>query len=273
MKSFLGKKVVGAVLMCALGLFTLGRVVDFEPGRAERFGSYLMYPLLMAQSHVVTPFKDYWASRRERVRLLNSHDRLEQECLALKAQLVALQATQDYMQDTAEARSFLGRYDATHAVIAQVLVKHLSDQSHFIIIDAGADKGITQDMVAVFQNFLVGRVVQVYPWYSKVVLISDKSCHVAAYCQETKATGIYQGLTTTTAASLNFVPHLQEVRVGDTLISSGDGLVFPKGFGVGRVASAQQNGLYHEVAIEPVLDIQALKYVVVMSKGSSGVTR
>ena len=36
-------------------------------------------------------------------------------------------------------------------------------------------------MIAVFKDCFLGRVVEVYPWYSKVLLITDPGCKVAVY--------------------------------------------------------------------------------------------
>ena len=67
-------------------------------------------------------------------------------------------------------------------------------------------------MIAVFKDCLVGRVVEVYPYYSKVILITDPTCKVAAICTSTNVKGIHEGMLSLTTTKLSFVNHLEEVK-------------------------------------------------------------
>ncbi len=99
-------------------------------------------------------------------------------------------------------------------------------------------------MIAVYKGCLLGRVCEVYPWFSKLELITDKSCKIAAHGLLSKASGIYQGTNSESLAQLNHVSHLAMLQDNDVLISSGEGLVFPRGFGLGKIKRFHVDGLF-----------------------------
>ena len=230
--------------------------------------SYVAYPVVMLQHTCVEPLKTICSHKRTLLELEQAAANLEQEKQRLQAQLVAAQATASFARDVKELLEFKNRYACLNAVLAQVIMKSVTDQAHFFLIDAGSNKGITKDMVAVYQNHLVGRITEVYPLYSKVTIITDKSCKIAAYCLTTQAIGIHAGLTNDAQCCLNHVSHLQQVQVGDTVLSSGEGLVFPRGFALGTVTACSINGMLWEIATKPLCDIHSIKYCYVLQKGN-----
>jgi rod shape-determining protein MreC len=137
------------------------------------------------------------------------------------------------------------------------------------LIDAGSSKGVEKDMVVVYKHCLVGKVTEVYPWYSKVVAITDRTCKVAVQCVNQKTTGIHEGTNDLGATQLKYVSHLEPIEVGDYLISSGEGLVFPRGLGVGQIVSCAQSGLYHVIEVKPLIDMQKIAYCTVIKRGAS----
>jgi rod shape-determining protein MreC len=251
----------GLVLGCALGYYLM-------PTLAHSIASYLAYPVLLVQHKYVTPLKQLFARKRERQLLETMVTQLQTEKEELNGRLVELQATTDYATHTQELAAFKKRYDCSYAVMTQVLMWHITDQAHSIIIDAGSNKGVQKDMVAVYNNMLLGRVIEVYPHYSKVVLITDASCKVAAYCVGTQTTGIHAGLNQTAGTVLHHVSHLLPLQENDMVLSSGEGLVFPRGFGLGRIKKFTLDGLLYHVDIEPLCDITQIQHCYVLQKGN-----
>ena len=182
-----------------------------------------------------------------------------------------LHALLHYDHDIKELADFKKRYEESHGHIAQILMKHFSDQSHFFLIDIGTRQGIKPDMVAVYKNCLIGKVAEVYPFYSKVVLITDKTCKVAAYCAQTHASGIHEGSNQSEQTMLNHVSHLSVMKEGDLILSSGEGLIFPQGFALGNVMSCKPNGLLYTVHVEPLVDMHALAYCLIIQKGAEAI--
>ncbi len=219
------------------------------------------------QHHIATPIKEYFAKKKSVSELQEQLAQLQAERDTILAQNIELHGIISFAQDTQELVEFKQRYNFTQALLAQVLVKNFSPQSHFFLIDKGSNSGAQKDMVVIYKDCLIGRVSEVYPHYSKVVLISDQSCKVAAYCAQSKATGIYQGSNEEWSARLDHVSHLSSLEMGELILSSGDGLIFPRGFGLGKIKNYQTEGLFHQVSIEPLVDLHAINHCYVVHKG------
>ena len=60
--------------------------------------------------------------------------------------------------------------------------------------------------------------------------------------------------------------HLCAIQQDNLIISSGDGLIFPRGFGIARVTNFHKNELVYTVSCKPLVDIHALTYCYVIEK-------
>lgn len=233
----------------------------------EQLASCCLYPFLVTQRSIVVPLQHWWQKKPDHA-LIVQLAQLKQERDSLLAESVALRATLNYSEHVHELFNFQQRYALENAVITQILLKHFSATEHYFLVDKGSIAGIVPDMVAVVHNNLVGRVAAVYPFYSKIVLVTDTSCKVAAYCSNTKSLGIYEGTNKQHEGVLSHVSHLQTMQEGDLILSSGDGLIFPQGFALGTVKKATVNDIYYQVEVTPLIDVAQLSYCFLLQKGA-----
>ncbi len=244
------------------------RLLTFRTGSLEMLCSYVLYPFLVAQHTFIVPVKlwfERWHVMHELEELVKrQHAELE----VLTAENIQLQSSRAHMNAISELIDFKKRYSAHNALIAQVLFKNFSDQSHFFLIDAGSRAGVAPDMVVVYKSCLVGRISDVYPFYSKVMLITDPACKVSAFCVPTGAQGIHEGTGVLHETQLSFVSHLATFHENDSVVSSGDGLVFPKGFGLGRIIASELKGFQYTIKIKPFLNLRSLTHCCVLQKGA-----
>ncbi|MBS1987643.1 rod shape-determining protein MreC [Candidatus Dependentiae bacterium] len=253
------------LIFCCLatGLFFVAhRVLFFKHGMLEDAISYATYPVLWIGNVVQ-------ATTNSCTDFFQSHAALRQQCQELQAQCDTLQgaltaqvAAAHYYEGSKELIDFLQRYDLENKLFAKVLIQHLDDDEHYYYINQGSSHGVTKDMVALYKFQILGRVTEVYPWYSKVMLITDKHCKVAAYTNTTNANGIVKGLNKLDECELIYVSHLLPISDDDLVLSSGQGLVFPEGFCLGQVArhALQEQALYHTIYVRPMVDFKAIKF-------------
>lgn len=206
----------------------------------------------------VQSFETAFQSKRELQRLLFISEHAHME---LVAQLTTLRAQQRYYDDIHELAVYRAQQPALQSSqIVHVVLKHVDTDGHYFLINSGAQQGVTTNMIAMINNHLVGRVSEVYPAYAKVQLITDKTLKVAACCAQTKAYGIYTGLGQSKHAILNFVDHLQEVTMGDMVLSSGTGLLYPAGLCLGVITNIVKKDINYEIAVQPLIDFEHLEY-------------
>lgn len=190
----------------------------------------------------------------------------EQERATLQAQLIELRAQQRYSDDIKELAHWREQYaHLRDARIAHVLLKHFGADGHYFLVSGGKADGLTSNMIAIIDNHLVGRVSELFPAYSKVQLITDKNLKVAACCAQTKAHGIYSGAGIINQTALNFVDHLQEVILGDMVLSSGTGLLYPQGLCLGAITNIIKNDIDYTIALKPLIDLEKLEYCFLIS--------
>jgi rod shape-determining protein MreC len=140
--------------------------------------------------------------------------------------------------------------------------------SKSIIINAGADKGINQNMPVVTADGIVGKTIEVVANTAVVQLLIDHNCKVSVIDQNTRAMGIirWQGGK---YLELGDVPVESEVAVGDTIISSGLGGIFPPSLLVGTVVYAQdkEGMLFKDIKIKPSVNFGSLEEVFIAIYG------
>jgi rod shape-determining protein MreC len=116
---------------------------------------------------------------------------------------------------------------------------------------------------------LAGRVVNAGAFESLVMPLYDVACFVSSRFVESRHEGIVEGQGIPEVPLLmRFIPRRarDEISIGDMVISSGMGGVFPAGINIGRVSriNYQQNELAMEVELEPSIDFSRLEYVFVI---------
>ncbi len=154
---------------------------------------------------------------------------------------------------------------ADNFIAAKVLARNPARILNTILIDLGSRQGLTPRMPVVTADGLVGRVLEVHEQTSIVQLLLDRNCRVSAVVQRQNRT---QGIVTCE----NGVFYLQnvgvrsDIEVGDVVVSSGLGDVFPGGLYIGRVESLGEAGqeLFRQVIIAPGVNFSNLEEVFVL---------
>ncbi len=147
---------------------------------------------------------------------------------------------------------------------ARVIAEDASSWFRTVMIDKGNEQGVTEGMPVVVAEGVVGRVVRSSPNFARVLLITDASSAVASLLQNNRARGICRGQGEQLV--FDFVLRQEEVRIGDRVVTSGMGGIFPKGLVVGHVKSVnrQEFGLFQAIEVAPTVDFSHLEEVLVM---------
>jgi rod shape-determining protein MreC len=133
-----------------------------------------------------------------------------------------------------------------------------------VLLDRGRNHGVFSGMPLICEQGLVGLVTATSRNASKGMLLIDRQAAVGGVVQRSRARGVVRGA----GAELvfEFVGRDADVAIGDELITSGLGGVYPKGLRIGRVlqvgeADAQ---LLRKARVEPAVDFGRLEQIFVM---------
>ncbi len=149
---------------------------------------------------------------------------------------------------------------------AEVIAYSPTARFKSILINAGMEKGIFKDMPAISPSGVVGKTVSADRYSAVVQLLFDPACKVAARLQSSRTQGIVAYLGGR-YLSLTNVPADQSVAVGDSVISSGLGGIFPEGLFIGRVIDARvkEGEMFYEIDIEPGTNFSLLEEIFIVT--------
>ncbi len=173
---------------------------------------------------------------------LQSKDDLKEELAELRLQ------QKNLLDNISEAAKF----DKTHNT-AQVIYRDFKNQ-HYLLVNRGSVDGVQKDMIVTAEGKFFGKIMQVDRFTSRVALMSDPSLAVVCQTLNSKHEGMCQGHGHILRADLNFISSLLNVKVGEPVFTTGEGLTCPKKFLVGFVKSVEKNGVYLAITLRLALD-------------------
>ncbi len=88
---------------------------------------------------------------------------------------------------------------------------------------------------------VLGQVYRIGPFSSEIILITDAEHALPVQVLRSGVRTIALGTGRSTALELPYVPQNYDVKVGDLLVTSGLGQVFPYGLPVARVTNVEQD--------------------------------
>ncbi|HLL21993.1 MAG TPA: rod shape-determining protein MreC, partial [Kofleriaceae bacterium] len=155
---------------------------------------------------------------------------------------------------------------------ARVIAAPLSPQFRVIRlrIDRG-DREVQPDMPVIAGTGPVGKVDKVYGDYADVMLVSDPRSRIDVSIKRTGARGVLIGLGASdsyackiTTLELAAKPDLR-AQVGDEVVTSGVGSVFPPGLVIGVVTKLSgDDGMFQNVEVRPAVDVSRVRAVMVL---------
>jgi len=150
-------------------------------------------------------------------------------------------------------------------VAAQVISLDPTGWFKSVIIDKGKNAGLRWDMPVVNASGVVGRIVSVSNNYAKVLLVIDQNSAVDSLTQRSRDRGMIRG-TSGQVCKMDYMAKSSDVVVGDLVITSGLGGVFPKGLPVGKISGVKEGEgkLFKMVDVVPCVDFSKLEEVLVI---------
>jgi rod shape-determining protein MreC len=134
-----------------------------------------------------------------------------------------------------------------------------------VLVDRGQTHGVRSGMPVISELGLVGLVTATSTRAAKAKLVLDRQSAVDGIVQRSRSRGIVRGRGTD-QLDFEFVVRGSDVRIGDVVISSGLGGVYPKGIRIGEVSSVSDPGseLLQTAKLVPAVDFGRLEQVFVM---------
>jgi rod shape-determining protein MreC len=212
-------------------------------------------------------FRDGWHNYADLRGVRKKNRELQDEVARLQMEQVRLKQDADQARRLQALLDFKERF-ISKTVAAQVIGTSGTEQSRVIIIDKGAHDGIKPDMAVITPDGIVGKIKDVFPLSSQVLLINDHDSGAGVILEHSRLQGIVKG-TSLGELQVTDIMSDEQIEAGDHVISSGGDRIYPKGFSVGTVISAtpdRDNDPFLAVKIKPSADLRRLEEVLVVTK-------
>lgn len=171
----------------------------------------------------------------------------------------------EQQQQNQQLKALLGDVKAqTKPTIVSPIVGRSADEWwKQVILGRGTQDGIDVGFAVTGIGGLVGRVIDVTPHTSRVLLISDPTSRVGATISRSRSMGLIQGKGSQIVV-MRFFEKVPDVKPGDTVVTSSVSRLFPAGLPIGRVKSVTlEKATSPEAIIELTAPINELEWVVV----------
>jgi len=207
--------------------------------------------------NVLSIVPDFFRTRVQNVALRKRVGELEQEIVTLKEQLLEEQRLKDLGEFASQVE--------TPKVVARVIGTNPTGWFSTVIVDKGSAHGVRKDMPAISSSGLVGYVMEVDLYSSKVLLLTDSNSKVSAIIQRSRAQGVVQG-DDEGGCLLKYLEPTADVTSEDVVITSGSSRIYPKGLLVGYVAEVktEAGSLFQWARVVPATNFRKLEEVAII---------
>jgi rod shape-determining protein MreC len=151
-------------------------------------------------------------------------------------------------------------------VASNVVARSLDRLGGSLTIDKGSADGIEPGRAVITPDGLVGRAERATPHQARILTLLHRECAVAARIERTRVDGVLEWeFGNQPTLDLRYVSSQEDVKVGDLVVTSGLGGIFPPGIRVGTVARVgiEPNGLMKEILVRPAVDLRSVEEILV----------
>lgn len=157
-------------------------------------------------------------------------------------------------------------------ISGKVINASVNKQHNILTLNVGAKDSIEVDMAVIGPLGIVGVVKSVSDHYSLVLPLINQQTRISSKLRSTNYFGTLKWNTNDyRMASLEGFEQHVPVSIGDTIVTSGFGAIYPEGVMVGRISSIEngEEGVFHDIKVELSTDFKRLSYVYLLRNNQS----
>ncbi|MCK4846173.1 MAG: rod shape-determining protein MreC [Deltaproteobacteria bacterium] len=231
-------------------------------------------PIQSAITSISRGIGDRWYSYIYLVDLKSENEELRENLTTLKAENNLLREALGRDQSISELKAFretLKGRNVTASVIGFSGLDIGGGWARTIILNKGSGDGVKVDTAAVTSLGVVGRIVHVDRFTSKVLLLTDPRSNVDIVLQRTRIKGLAEG-SGKGSVRLRYIRQIEDVKVGDRVVTAGLSGIFGKGLFVGEIVSVEEgkDNFFKDIEMRAVTEIKGLEDVIIMLTDEEG---
>lgn len=225
----------------------------------------LVAPIQYAADLPRTMFNDFYSLFSTRDQLLSSNQNLKREVMTLKSDLTLLD---QYREENQRLRKLLGSEFVRDEkkVVTEVMAVDTSPYRHQVVIDKGRTDGVYEGQPVINEKGIVGQVTFVAAHNSRVLLLIDPNNAIPVQNIRNDIRVIASGNGQSDEIQLEHIPTSTDIDVGDMLVTSGLGGVYPEGYPVAYITDVDKDTRreFASIKAKPVVDFDRLRYLLLI---------
>ncbi len=252
------------LVLAAIALMMVGKIDTVLVEGMRNRVTDAFAPILDAISRPAATAARFVESVHEVINLRGENERLRSENATL---LRWQQAAQRLDAENRSLRSLLNYKPelASSYITARVVADPGGAFVRTVVVTAGYRDGVRPGQAAVAGQGLMGRVVQVGEWSSRVLLVTDLNSRIPVVVEPSRQRAVMAG-DNSGQPKLLYIPGDTSLAVGDRVVTSGNGSMFPPGLPVGLVASVSDNA----IRIQPFVELGRVEHLQLVNFGLPG---
>ena len=227
---------------------------------------FLITPIQYLASTPSTFFSKFVEEKKTVEQLRQKIEDLEKQNTVMKINLQRIDVLEN---EVSRLRSIKSQVDNNlkNIKIAQITQKDVIPNKKSVQINVGSNYATEVGQTVMGVNGLLGQVVEVNVYSSKVLLITDNDSNVPAKIARTGQQIIIKGKSEDNLLEVPFLPNDSEIESGDLIITSGQANRFIPSLKIGRVVEVIRNEgeRFSQVIIKPLEDPDKISEVILSS--------
>lgn len=197
--------------------------------------------------------------------LLAENQKLNNQLLLMSEKLQQFDVIQKENRQLRELLQAPLRIDS-RKMVAELMAVDKNPYSQQVVINKGAIDGVYLSQPVIDDKGIVGQVTEVGTTNSRVLLIADVTHAIPVRSLRNDIRFIANGSGSLNELYLEHVPHSVDIKVGDILVSSGLGKVFPEGYPVAQVTQVvrDESRPFAQVVVSPVAKLDRLRHLLLL---------
>ena len=256
---------LGLVLACFL-IMLIGKLDAVLVDKVRSSFVNALIPIVDVMSHPVASLTEVVNNLAALPGIRETNIKLERENLYLRQWYLAARKLQ---AENKQLHALLSSVSNTNRayITARVVASFSGPFKNSLVVNAGLAQGVENGQAVLSQQGLIGRVVEVGKYTSRVLPITDIKSRVPVVLETNRLRAIMVG-NNSSSPNLAYIPQGSQLVVGDRIYSSGDGDVFPAGLPVGVVlvvdgedASVQPFEKFNKVQFVRIVKLQQPSFI------------
>jgi len=266
MKTIFGRRFPASVKISIIVVLSLGLIFSTESlTPARQYLSTLFSPLQFIANAPLDVLDTVSENVKSRETLVKENAALRQLELFVSDRLLTMKHLE---QENERLRALLGSPETTtlKKLIAQVQAVDSDPFRLQVVLNKGLKDNVFVGQPVVDEHGVVGQVVQVSQYSSRILLIADNSHAIPLRNQRNDVRLIGLGKGDVHQMELQYVTKNTDVKIGDMLVTSGLGGRFPEGYPVAKVTAIENRGseIYSTIRIQPIAQLDRIRYVLLL---------